>query len=132
MKIAIKAKARAAVVLTACVAATTIVTATPGAASSAPLKLYEHTGYNGYSVSLYSSDSNLWWNKGFGDLASSVKNNSSVAWVLYDDSGYGDRRYCIRAGETISNLHNSAWNFGDKISSVKELGSDSCSGYPRF
>ena len=130
----ISARAKAAAVLTAGVVTATVLTATPSYASSVPLRLYEHTGYNGSSISLYSSDSNLWWNKGFGDVASSVKNPSSsaVAWVLYDDTGYGDRHYCIRPGQSISNLGADAWKFGDKISSVKELGTASCAGYPTF
>ena len=68
----------------------------------------------------------------FGDKASSVWNGSDNAWVLYDDAGYGDRRYCITAGGRISNLHDSRWNFGDKISSIKRLSGNSCAGYPTF
>ncbi|MGW6128538.1 peptidase inhibitor family I36 protein [Cellulomonas sp. NPDC055163] len=131
MKISVKTKVAAALV-TAGVAATTILSATSSAASSAPLSLYEHKGFGGVHVSLYSSDSNLWWNKGFGDTASSVKNHSTVAWVLYDDTGYSDRRFCILPGQTISNLGADAWKFNDKISSVKELGTASCAGYPTF
>jgi hypothetical protein len=69
----------------------------------------------------------------FGDEASSVKNTDrSNAWVLYDDDNYRDRRFCIRPNQTINNLHDSRWRFGDKISSVKRLGSSSCRGYPTF
>lgn len=69
----------------------------------------------------------------FGDEASSVKNtDASHAWVLYDDDNYKDRRFCIRPNQSINNLHDSRWNFGDKISSVKRLKSSSCAGYPTF
>jgi hypothetical protein len=69
----------------------------------------------------------------FGDKASSVKNTDRAnAWVLYDDDHYGDRRFCIRPGQTINNLHDPRWRFGDKISSVNRLGTRSCSGYPTF
>jgi Beta/Gamma crystallin len=129
MKLLSRTKALALAAATVTVATT--LTAAPSQAYDYPLWLYEHTGYNGYSIALYSSDSNL-WNRGFSDATSSVRNVSSVAYVLYDDSGYSDRRYCIRSGESISNLHNDAWKFGDKISSVKKLGSNSCEGYPRF
>lgn len=97
-----------------------------------PLRLYEHTGYNGYEVALYESYSELRWSKGFNDLTSSVYNQDSVAWVLYDDTGYQDRRYCIAPGQRISNLHNDAWKFGDKISSAKRLTTASCGNYPTF
>ncbi|WP_405800911.1 hypothetical protein [Streptomyces sp. NBC_01506] len=67
-----------------------------------------------------------------GDQASSVKNQDVVAWVLYDDTSHRDRHYCIPATGYIPNLHDKKWNFGDKISSVKRLGSNSCRGYPTF
>ena len=70
---------------------------------------------------------------GFGDEASSVQNTDrSRAWVLYDDKDYGDRRFCIRPNQTINNLHSAQWRFGDKISSVRRLGTSSCRGYPTF
>jgi hypothetical protein len=68
----------------------------------------------------------------FSDKASSVWNGSDNAWVLYDDAGYQDRRYCLVPGGRIANLHDSRWNFGDKISSIKRLSGTSCAGYPTF
>lgn len=68
----------------------------------------------------------------FSDKASSVWNGSDNAWVLYDDSGYGDRRYCIKANGRINDLHDPRWNFGDTISSIKRLSGNSCTGYPTF
>ena len=68
----------------------------------------------------------------FNDKASSVRNGSDNAWVLYDDANYDDRRYCIFAGQRIENLHDSRWNFGDKISSIQRLPGNSCAGYPTF
>ena len=87
-------------------ASVTIATTLSAAPSHAfeAIWMYEHTGYNGYSIAVGSGESNLWWDRGFGDMASAVRNVSSVAYVLYDDTGYSDRRYCIRAGESISNL----------------------------
>lgn len=127
----LRTRTKALALTAASVTIATTLSAAPSHAFEA-IWMYEHTGYNGYSIAVGSSESNLWWDRGFGDMASSVRNVSSVAYVLYDDTGYSDRRYCIRAGESISNLHNDAWNFGDKISSVKRLGSNSCAGYPRF
>lgn len=97
-----------------------------------PLRLWEHTNYNGVDINLYESYSELRWSKGFNDLTSSAYNLDSVAWVLYDDTNYGDRRYCIEPGQKIANLHAAAWNFGDKISSAKRLSTASCGNYPRF
>lgn len=68
----------------------------------------------------------------FGDEASSVRNEDSVAWVLFDDDGYRDRRFCIRPEETVNNLHASPWKFGDKTSSILRLADESCRSYPAF
>jgi hypothetical protein len=66
------------------------------------------------------------------DEASSAKNLSAVAWVLYDDTYYRDRRFCIRPGEEVPDLGAPAYEFSDKISSVKRLDTASCAGYPTF
>jgi hypothetical protein len=82
-----------------------------------------------------SSDADLHQTPGsgnFNDKASRARNDYSCnAWVLYDDVNYADRRYCIRPGQNID-LHDSRWNFGDKISSIRKLGNGSCIGYPIF
>ncbi|GIH25949.1 hypothetical protein Aph01nite_42590 [Acrocarpospora phusangensis] len=83
----------------------------------------------GQNYLYYDSTPNL---GGPGDEASSVFNDTEDAWVLYDDSGYRDRRYCIRSGQYIGDLHHPAWKFGDKISSVLRLNTRSCAGYPTF
>lgn len=66
------------------------------------------------------------------DEASSAKNYSGVAWVLYDDTYYRDRRFCIRPGEEVPDLGAPAYKFNDKISSVKKLATASCEGHPAF
>jgi hypothetical protein len=55
------------------------------------------------------------------DEAHSVFNNSQNAWILYDDSGFSDRRFCVRPGTRVSDLGSQAVKFGDKISSVQRL-----------
>jgi hypothetical protein len=113
------------------IATTLVVTATPASAAS-NLALYWNQNYRGSVYITSSSDSNLDDGLQAGDEASSVHNGTTVAWVLFDDAGYADRRYCIRPGQRVANLHAQAWNFGDKISSVRRLGTASCSGYPQF
>ncbi|MGW8575538.1 peptidase inhibitor family I36 protein [Streptomyces niveus] len=98
-------------------------------ALTGPLVLGEHQDLGGAQWSYTGSETRL---GSASDRASSVKNRDSVAWVLYDDTNHGDRHYCLRATGYIPNLHDSRWNFGDKISSVKRLGSNSCRGYPTF
>ena len=61
----------------------------------------------------------------FGDKASAVKNKSSDAWIIYDDSGYDDRNYCIPAGGKVRSLGDK-WDFNDKTSSIERLSSASC------
>src|SRR5690349_4694432 len=51
----------------------------------------------------------------FGDKASSAKNRTSDAWVIYDDHGWEDRHYCIPAGGEVNSLGN-RWDFNDKTS----------------
>jgi hypothetical protein len=118
-----------------------VVTAIAGAAvlgfagpsqAAGQLVLFDNRNTSGSAHGFESSDANICDLVCASDRASSVENTMSVAWVLYDDSGFGDRRYCIKPGQVINNLHASAWNFGDKISSVRKLGTASCSGYPTF
>jgi hypothetical protein len=66
----------------------------------------------------------------FGDKASSAKNSSDDAWVLYDDKNFKDTHFCLVPGERNDNLDNQ--DFGNKISSIKRLDGASCAGYPRF
>jgi hypothetical protein len=69
---------------------------------------------------------------GAGDRASSVRNESDSAWVMYQHDTFEGRRYCIRPDEYVTNLHNAQWQFGDTTSSVKRLTTSSCAGYPAF
>lgn len=99
--------------------------------------LWLYKNRNGYGAVAPSdvSDSDLkntQRGENFNDKTSRVKNQYACsAWVLYDDKNYEDRRYCIKPGQEID-LHDSRWNFGDKISSIKRLATRSCSGYPTF
>ena len=54
-----------------------------------------------------------------------MKNRTSVAWIIYDDSGYDDRNYCIRAGGSVKSLKDK-WNFNDKTSSIERLSRARC------
>nr|WP_083977571.1 beta/gamma crystallin-related protein [Herbidospora sakaeratensis] len=69
---------------------------------------------------------------GDSDEASSVINNDGVAWVLYDDESYGDRRYCVRPGESVLDLGDDRWKFNDKITSALPLKSAGCGTFPPF
>ena len=68
----------------------------------------------------------------YSDKISSIRNLDSVAWVLFDDKNYQDRRYCIRPGESVPDLGAPMWKFNDKTSSVLRLTTASCTGYPAF
>jgi hypothetical protein len=120
-------------------AATLAATGAPASAQVEPiaLKLFEDSGYIGAHVEyFFDSWSDLAdhrdWN--WSDEASSVQNNDTVAWVLYDDDGFytGDRHFCLHAGQRVSNLGRGPWKFNDKTSSIKRLRVNDCSGYPTF
>jgi Beta/Gamma crystallin len=76
------------------------------------------------------SDSNL--SGQGGDQASSIRNDDSRAWVVHENDGFGGRGYCITAGNEVSDLHSGILGFGDKISSVRRLGTPDCWGQPSF
>lgn len=61
---------------------------------------------------------------GFGDKTSAIRNNTSKAWRLYDDKDYKDRWVCIAPGQFQANLD--AADFGDKMSSLKQLSTTTC------
>jgi hypothetical protein len=102
----------------------------PGAA----LNLYANRNSTGayYPATAADADLHQTPNSGnFNDKASRARNSyACTAWVLYDDVNFSDRRFCIKPMQNID-LHDSRWNFGDKISSIARIGS-SCSGYPTF
>lgn len=121
---------RALLAVAAVAGATLTATASPAVADGEPLILYEHSGYKGYPSAFWDSEVSLsWWTS---DSTSSVANYSSVAWVLYDDRYFEDRRYCIRPGERVERLGDAPWKFNDKISSIKKLSGPGCEGYPPF
>ncbi|KAA9375415.1 hypothetical protein F5972_27005 [Microbispora cellulosiformans] len=94
----------------------------------AGLYLYDDSWYEGeHRVFTYSNGS-----IGFSDRASSIVNNTWLAWVVYDDRDFRDRRYCIRPWEKVDVLGAPQWKFNDKISSVQLLNSYNCDGYPTF
>jgi len=119
--------------LVAGAATAAVLTAAPAAqadAAAGQLLLGRDQSLTGTVWSHRSSIANLGSSE--GDKASSAKNEDSVAWVLYDDKNYKDRRYCLTPGRYIRDLHGGSWNFGDKISSVYRLSTASCAGYPTF
>jgi hypothetical protein len=76
------------------------------------------------------SDSNL--SGQGGDSASSIKNDDSRAWVVYEHDTFRGRGYCINTGIEEFDLHRGILGFGDKISSVRRLSTSSCAGFPSF
>lgn len=120
-------------------AAALTATAAPASAHAEPvaLALFQDRGYVGAHVGyFFDSWSNLAdhpdWN--WSDEASSVKNNDTVAWVLFDDRSFdkADRHFCLRSGQQVFNLGSGPWKFNDKTSSIKRLRTDDCSGFPTF
>jgi hypothetical protein len=87
------------------------------------LCLFDDDGFKDRRIALTSSENNM-KDVSFGDKTSSVKNETKVAWVLYDDDNYDDRSICVRPGTSVSNLDTKS--FGDKTSSAKRLSSASC------
>ena len=67
-----------------------------------------------------------------GDSASSLKNDSHDAWVVYEHDTFRGRGYCLRAGSEVSDLHLSILGFGDRISSVQRLTTPDCHQFPAF
>jgi hypothetical protein len=78
-----------------------------------------------------SSDDDLVSNS---DEAHSVYNHTKVAWVLYDDKGYDDtdRYFCIKSEVSHPDIGAGPYRFGDKISSVRKLTSNSCGSMPQI
>ena len=85
--------------------------------------LFDDTGYEDRRIALTASENNM-NDINFGDKTSSVKNRSSVAWILYDDHDYSDTKVCVKPGASISNLADRG--FGDKTSSAKRLSRTTC------
>ncbi|MGJ6968365.1 peptidase inhibitor family I36 protein [Streptosporangium sp. G11] len=121
------------------VAGATMVAASLGLWGAASPALAEERGLRLYIGSEFESVNEIWgssvanlgsydWN----DRASSVRNSDDVAWVLYDDSGFSDRRFCLRAGESVRRLGADPYKFNDKTSAIKRLTTNSCAGYPAF
>ncbi|WP_204043928.1 hypothetical protein [Acrocarpospora phusangensis] len=86
--------------------------------------------YEGYSRIFGGSNANM--PSYYSDKISAIRNYDSVAWVLFDDKYYEDRRFCIRPGESVPDLGAPQWKFNDKTSSVLRLTTASCAGYPAF
>ncbi|GAA2904811.1 hypothetical protein GCM10010517_70930 [Streptosporangium fragile] len=111
--------------------------ASPAQAEEKGLQLYASNEFEGstrvWSDSVprlknYDAINGYTWN----DMAASVKNTDDVAWVLYDDSDYRDRRFCLRSGESVTWLEHEQWRFNKKTSSIRRLTLNSCVGYPAF
>lgn len=81
-------------------------------------------------VALASSENDL-KDVSFGDKTSSVMNRTSVAWVVYDDHDYRDRRFCLPPGVSVRDFGADAYKFNDKASSARRMSSAACpSGTP--
>ena len=99
------------------------------------LCLWDDTSYTDTRKDTTVSDSHMHlppYIIGFNDKASSVRNNTQYAWVLFDDDTYEDRRYCLKPGLRIYHLGLDQWKFNDKVSSVLKLSTGSCGSYPVF
>jgi len=119
----------ASIAAAAAVFAGTAGASTPAQASTAGLFAANDSWYQGFSGTITETWSNLGYDS---DKYSSVRNEDSVAWVLFDDKYFRDRRFCIRPGESVPDLGAPLWKFNDKTSSVLRLSTASCEGYPAF
>jgi hypothetical protein len=111
------------------VVAPTVAQAAKSDCASGKLCMWHNQNYTSTRFDRTSSDDHL---NDDSDEAHSVYNFTGVAWVLYDDNTYdeSDRHFCIKAKVSHPDLGVGAYKFGDKITSVKKLGSNSCAGYP--
>lgn len=106
--------------------ATTLGVATPASAGPMTgLYLGEHQGLGGNVWFFLGDTPNV---RGAEDRASSVRNESGSAWILFEHKNYGGRAYCSPPYSWFNDLHVSWIGFGDKISSVKPMAD--CAGYP--
>jgi hypothetical protein len=112
----------------AAAAALATTSAANAAASAGGLRLGEHQNLGGQVWFFDGSRSSI---GGANDEASSALNDDTVAWVVYQHSSYRGRELCLTPGRYIADFHGSWLDFGDKISSVKRLGTSSCEGHPQ-
>ncbi len=87
------------------------------------LCLFDDKGYKDRRVALTASENNM-KDVSFGDKTSSVKNNTGVAWRLYEDSDYRGRILCVPRNGLSSNLND--YGFGDKTSSARRYSTAGC------
>jgi hypothetical protein len=90
---------------------------------------WHNQDYGGTFFSRGSSDDHLGENS---DEAHSLWNRTSVHWIVYDDSNFYGRAYCVVSGYRNSDLGEWPYEFGDKISSARPLaaGHNCPSGIP--
>ncbi|GIH23089.1 hypothetical protein Aph01nite_13990 [Acrocarpospora phusangensis] len=118
-------------VTTAAVTLTSVAVSPAQADPYGSLTLYFHTNFRGdYPMRYYDTRATLW--SGESDEASSVRNSSDYAFVLFDDTRFGDRAFCIRPDHEEDWLGNPALGFNDKISSIKRMPNHYCHGYPEI
>jgi hypothetical protein len=121
---------RALLSATALATVTLATVAAPAHADGGFLVLYTDSLFKGDPLVYWQSDPAMsYWSS---DKASSVRNHDSVAWVLFDDKQYRDRRFCIRPGKEMAYLGAEAYRFNDKISSVRRMPTADCEGHPEF
>jgi hypothetical protein len=93
-----------------------------GAAAAAEITLYEHARFGGERITLRGSTSDM-SGSGFNDRASSIVVNSG-RWQVCSESNFRGTCTVLTRGQYAS-----LPNLNDKISSVRETGGDSRSGY---
>jgi hypothetical protein len=93
-------------------------------------------GYNGRLFATSTSQADLdVWGRGDSDEAHSLHNRTGVAWLVYDDKKYDatDRHFCVMSGVRNYDIGTGPYRIGDKISSVRRLGSNRCpAGVPKI
>ncbi|GAA3443499.1 peptidase inhibitor family I36 protein [Planomonospora venezuelensis] len=95
------------------------------------LVLYFDDDFGGFPAVYWKSDPAMIRHD--SDKASSVRNNTDAAWVLYDDKNYRDRAFCIPPHHEVRDLGWPAYKFNDKVSSVERLPYTApCGGRPRI
>jgi hypothetical protein len=109
----------------------TVAQAAKSDCASGRMCFWYNQNYSGTDFYVVDSDTHLGV---YSDKAHSVYNHTSVAWVLYDDLNFdpSDRHFCIRAGVSHPDIGAGPYRFGDKITSVRKLTSNSCGTIPQI
>ncbi|MFG1613697.1 beta/gamma crystallin-related protein [Nonomuraea wenchangensis] len=104
--------------------------ATAPAQAAGPLVLFQDSGFAGTSWSFTATNGNI--SGSGGDRVSSIVNQDVNAWVVYQHDTYRGRSYCVLPGQSLYDLHEQQWQFGDAISSVRRRPDGTCHDNPMF